>query len=506
MPSPASSSSTLERRKTPRTVLQNFVYLKLGDSHYGSVLNISEKGLCFHSMVPLGKIGTVNFSLSEGNHRVDGTGELVWADQVQKTGGLLFTGLSAAATRELIENWISPAEPARATSAAQPILLPTAALPQENSSQPQLEIAVRRLFRVASALSRLRLSMPLRGFSGGLFTGLLVSGLLAGLLVFHSYRRQFGELLIHWGQQFAAQTQTQALPPPAISVRSSEKEAAPPEPTTTHPSRAGKTKLHLPSKPSSSERGKPPGAEPITIKHDLRSLHLRSTPPPNGPLAMPLIAPPSWLPSSVTSIPGSGSNTPDAIMHVDRPAQVTLRTESSHKLGVVSTSEMYLDVGKFKDSLQASDILEQLARLGFPATTVQKGRLWTNAYHVLVGPYDTAQQFKTARKGLALRGFQPKPFEKGSRSFTLLSGLMLDGVQVPSGDYIISWESYVSEATVKFVRDHSVVTTVDGKWMKRGERYKLDAYTYRPNRDGSKTLLEIRFRDMSKALVFGKYE
>jgi hypothetical protein len=193
--------------------------------------------------------------------------------------------------------------------------------------------------------------------------------------------------------------------------------------------------------------------------------------PPNKTLALPLVSPPI-------------SQTPNTI----------------------AISEMYCDVGSFKDPAQASDTINKLSLMGFPATTVQKGRLWKNAYHVLVGPYDSAQQFKSARKSLMLRGFQPKPFEKGSRSITLLSSLTLNGAQVPGGEYIISWESYVSEAAVNFVRNHSVVTTAEGHWIKRGRRYDSDAYVYQPNRDGSKTLLEIWFQGMSKALVFGNYE
>jgi hypothetical protein len=74
---------------------------------------------------------------------------------------------------------------------------------------------------------------------------------------------------------------------------------------------------------------------------------------------------------------------------------------------------------------------------------------------------------------------------------------------VPDGDCIISWESYSPDANVEFVKLDSVVASADGKWVKRDVKYGDDAYVYRKNGDGSRTLLEIRFGGMSQALVFG---
>jgi hypothetical protein len=126
------------------------------------------------------------------------------------------------------------------------------------------------------------------------------------------------------------------------------------------------------------------------------------------------------------------------------------------------------------------------------------------SYYVLVGPYGVHDDAETARKNLMSRGFRPRVFERGSRSFTFGSGLTLNGTRVPGGDYIISWESYSPDANVEFVRRDYVVATADGKWVKRDVRYQDDAYVYRKNGDGSRTLLEIRFAGMSQALVFGK--
>jgi hypothetical protein len=40
--------------------------------------------------------------------------------------------------------------------------------------------------------------------------------------------------------------------------------------------------------------------------------------------------------------------------------------------------------------------------------------------------------------------------------------------------------------------------------VKREVKYPRDAYVYRKNPDGSRTLLEIHFGGMRQALVFGK--
>ena len=84
------------------------------------------------------------------------------------------------------------------------------------------------------------------------------------------------------------------------------------------------------------------------------------------------------------------------------------------------------------------------------------------------------------------------------------SGLTLNGTPAPVGDYTISWESYVANATVKFVHNDSVVTSADGRWVQHDVKYEHDAYVYRRNVDGSRTLLEIHFGGMKQALVFGK--
>jgi hypothetical protein len=185
-------------------------------------------------------------------------------------------------------------------------------------------------------------------------------------------------------------------------------------------------------------------------------------------------------------------------------SQPSVQSEGSGGTNVDLTRELYFEVGRFKNVSQAHDETGKLAELGFPATAVEKGHLWTNSFHVLVGPYGDEEQAKATQGNLLSSGFKPRPFEKGSRNFTLLSSLTLNGGRTPEGEYVISWESYIGNADVKFMRNSSVIATADGKWVKRDVKYPHDAYVYRRNPDGSRTLLEIHFGGMRKALVFGK--
>ena len=131
----------------------------------------------------------------------------------------------------------------------------------------------------------------------------------------------------------------------------------------------------------------------------------------------------------------------------DEPAGV--HTEGSGAGNADFNRELYFEVGKFKNVFQARDETDKLAQLGFRATAVQKGHLWANSFHVLVGPYGDEEQAKATHQNLVSSGFKPRPFEKGWRNFTLISSVMLNGSRTPEGDYTISWESYIGDAKRK---------------------------------------------------------
>ncbi|PYT96203.1 MAG: hypothetical protein DMG38_24610 [Acidobacteria bacterium] len=94
----------LQERKPPERI----VLCKLGGEKSGSVLNLSEDGLCFESLTPIEEItDLLQLRLSvDLNCAIEATGQLAWMDSAKRTGGLRFLELSAPA-REQIRAWLS---------------------------------------------------------------------------------------------------------------------------------------------------------------------------------------------------------------------------------------------------------------------------------------------------------------------------------------------------------------------------------------------------------------
>jgi len=91
------------------------------------------------------------------------------------------------------------------------------------------------------------------------------------------------------------------------------------------------------------------------------------------------------------------------------------------------------------------------------------------------------------------------------RSAFKLNGILtLNGIPIPFGDYTISWESYASDAVVKFDDKLSVLITTEAKLVRGSGWHDNNAFVYKINADGSQTLLEIRFAGTNQTLVFGK--
>jgi hypothetical protein len=86
----------------------------------------------------------------------------------------------------------------------------------------------------------------------------------------------------------------------------------------------------------------------------------------------------------------------------------------------------------------------------------------------------------------------------------LRPGLTLNGTRIPEGDCTFSWESYVTGTVIKVLSDRLLVTTAHGRWETTPSKYRRDAFVYRKNLDGTKSLLEIQFGGLSKALVFNR--
>jgi hypothetical protein len=549
-----------ERRQTPRTALQEFAYINIEANNGGSVLNVSEGGFCFHSIAPVRRNGTIRFSISEGKRRIEATGKLAWTDETQKTGGVQFTALSAGA-REQIRRWTGQSAASLSANKASAQSFPSlpafltlgaggsAARTMPDRTAPFSEIS-----------PQLKVPTSGSGFSRGLAIGLLVSTFVAAVFLLHDYRRELGESLIKLGERFASkpEEQMQAAVTPASQANTPVPQTVAPAPQTVPP---------MPQMTSSAPRPVPPGPkalppapetvspaprtvstqqtispasqtsalaprsvaaapasipvappeklvpQPLATPAPAQQAKLEAPQPPNPPLTAagspateaPRIAAPTIAPAPLpVSLPAATAAT-DSTHAADKAGTSPQVELASHPSGGEENaiSQMFFEVGKSKDESAAQKETEQLAQFGFPANVVQKGHLWMSSYRVLVGPYANDEGAEAAHKNLLSRGFKPRPFERGSRTLTLRPGLTLNNARLAGGDCEISWESYIADATVKFEQDNYLVATANGHWIKRDSKYKRDAFVYRRNGDGSRTLLEIQFSGMSRALRFG---
>src|SRR5437867_6666988 len=114
----------------------------------------------------------------------------------------------------------------------------------------------------------------------------------------------------------------------------------------------------------------------------------------------------------------------------------------------------------------------------------------------------TEVEEKKIHTELSSIGIKAHPFERGSRGFAFRSNLTLTGSKLPEGDIDIRWETYVSEAKVKFVQNGTVFATADGKWINRPQKFAHNEYVYENVAGNSHPLLEVHFAGLDRALVF----
>jgi SPOR domain/PilZ domain len=475
-----------ERRQTPRTIIERLAYINIEPNNGGIVLNASEEGLSFHSIAPVERNGKLRFSLLEQNRRIEAEGELAWIDEAQKVGGLRFSALSSEA-RNQIDNWIfEPSAPLAADQMSRPS---SPWHPSFNAVSASLPGTA-----AAPASARSRQAKPLgslTGFSGGLAIGLLIAVLVTAGFLLHNNRSQVGESLIRIGQRLASKPQAQpptvaqspqpTLPPanarssPTVPSAPAPAER-PPQPKLSNSEPAASTSLHVPSRTSVTQ---------------VKSSKQAATPLPVAPPAIPSQS------NALSRISGLLTVKPDALPVLQASNAADSGTDTSG-----ATARMYFEVGKFKEQTWARKATDELAQLGFPATIAQKSRLWKNSYYVLVGPYEDRGEAEAVHKDLASHGFKPRPFERGSRNFSFSSRVKLNGTDMPLGDLVIRWESYVPDAKVKFLQNDDLVLSADGKWVDRGYKVDRNAFVYERQKNGVHTLVEIRFAGMSRVLVF----
>ena len=481
-----------ERRQTPRTTLNRLAYINLESNNGAIVLNVSNGGLCFHSVEPIQRSETIRFCFFDHKHRIEGGGKLAWMDETQKTGGLRFNTLSTEAGLQ-IRDWINqPATPPTTGGKSAPASPSPSALRAFNPSRVDRHAVGNSSVPLELRSPNIKAPALLSGFSGGLIFGILFSALVAAAFLLHAYRREFGNSLIQLGERLGAKYQPQTMSPAPNTVSPpAPKETPLQEKTTTPPL-------------SNSVRPQPAKLDPPLPVSATRAPAIAASATAPAPVISSR-PPPTPLPTA--SIELDASHTSDKVGTVPElglASHPTGRVEDSREETASLSSTRFLEVGKFHDAVWADKTTEKLTQLGFHATVIHRGHLWMNSYQVLVGPYGSEAQAEAAHENLVSRGYKPRSYERGSRTFTFFSGLTVNGTHTPIGDCVISWESYVPDAIVKFEKDGSVLGTTEAKWVRRVVRYEDDAVVYRKNSDGSRTLLEIRFAGMSQALVFGK--
>jgi serine/threonine protein kinase/class 3 adenylate cyclase len=86
-------------------------------------------------------------------------------------------------------------------------------------------------------------------------------------------------------------------------------------------------------------------------------------------------------------------------------------TSSQPKTGVdePKTPKFYFEVGSFKDETWANNAVDKLTQLGFHAVLIHKNLLWSQSYHVQVGPYTNQRDIAEVRQALSSEGFKVRP-------------------------------------------------------------------------------------------------
>ncbi|MBZ5596973.1 MAG: PilZ domain-containing protein [Acidobacteriia bacterium] len=97
-----------DRRRSPRQALETLVYLQFGVAALPAiVLDLNEQGLALQAAEPLPAVPEVpfRFVLPGTNSMVEGTGEMIWADDEGRVG-MLFSQLAPTSRRHL-KNWLN---------------------------------------------------------------------------------------------------------------------------------------------------------------------------------------------------------------------------------------------------------------------------------------------------------------------------------------------------------------------------------------------------------------
>ena len=504
-----------ERRNAPRMTVKGLAYVNLAPDNGGVVLNVSEGGLCFQCRAPVRRVDSIRFWFFHGSQRVEariglaGTNEqnhggvsrfievcseLTWTDETRKIGGLRFKNLPEAA-RQQIRDWMYQPTFVRVNDRP---TLPPPRLPSVKRSYKSLALV--RLAKLAERFSHMRRARLWRGYSGGLVSGMLLSAALVGLFSFLIQSHKLGDSLVHLGEMLGGR---RLPPPPPANSQASLAPSPGPEPAPPE------QKAALAEPPALEAPIQDPPAEklPSNVRSAVvqpRELGLkpagREKPSPTRAVTRPSV--------TRTVLDPAVEPDPDILLapsaEVPLASGLVVHSEPSKVSGPVTGPEKYLEVGKFKEKPLADTLVDRISRLDFPVRTSPSSHFFGKSYQVLVGPYGSDSEAEAVHKDLSSHGFTPRSYERGKRDFFLRPGLRVGGTHLPTGECVISWESYNPDSIVKIEDSRGGTVTLEGQWVKRADKYVENAIAFVRNRDGSLALLEVRFSGLRETLVFGK--
>ena len=91
---------------------------------------------------------------------------------------------------------------------------------------------------------------------------------------------------------------------------------------------------------------------------------------------------------------------------------------------------------------------------------------------------------------------------KNSGTVTLLHDASLRGKPLRAGTYMVEWKTHSPEATVQFSQRFKVALFAEGRVERRARTYEQNSVVYDTAPDGSLFIIEIRFANSNKVLVF----
>ena len=85
---------------------------------------------------------------------------------------------------------------------------------------------------------------------------------------------------------------------------------------------------------------------------------------------------------------------------------------------------------------------------------------------------------------------------------TLHHDAVLGSTHIAAGKYGVRWQGHNPDAAVQFVNKHAIVVSTEGRVEQRNQFYERNAVVYSTGTDGTVSIMEIRFANSNKVLVF----